>query len=156
MISRLASLGIAQDLGARDGRWRGVLVQGLSAAALLAGVLGASWAAVGLNAPIAEMHALAMAAGARPAPVTPVVCSAAAPAPGATFAGPVLHVFDGKTLCIAQGPTPSEWVLVRLSESDAADRPALMEEVFARQMVCVAEHSDVQGVSAHCRLADED
>jgi hypothetical protein len=42
-------------------------------------------------------------------------CRAPAPAVGQTVSGPVLHVIDGRTLCIAQGPTPDRWIALRIS-----------------------------------------
>lgn len=66
-------------------------------------------------------------------------CRAPAPAAGQTVTGPVLHVIDGRTLCIAQGPTPDRWIPLRISPSVAAlplDRERLMAAAFSRSLIC--------------------
>lgn len=71
------------------------------------------------------------------------ICRGAAPAVGATLAGPVLHVIDGERLCVAQGFDPATWVEVQIAEaqlhktSDAPPaRGALMAGAFAQDAVC--------------------
>lgn len=74
--------------------------------------------------------------------VTPALaqtCRAQAPATGQTISGPVLHVIDGRTLCVAQGPTPDQWIPVRISSAMAAlpaDRERLMAVAFAQSLQC--------------------
>ncbi|KQY28262.1 hypothetical protein ASD21_16170 [Caulobacter sp. Root1455] len=66
-------------------------------------------------------------------------CRAPAPAAGQTVSGPVLHVIDGRTLCIAQGPTPDRWIPLRISPAWAAlpvDRDRLMAATFAQSLTC--------------------
>jgi hypothetical protein len=81
-------------------------------------------------------------------------CTAAAPARGVSFSGTVLQVIDGRTLCVAAGPTPADWVRVRLTDA-AADqtRGALMAAAFARSVVCLAASADEDGARGVC-LAD--
>ena len=81
-------------------------------------------------------------------------CAAAPPATGADFSGPVLQVIDGRTLCIAQGPTPDRWVRVRLAGvHDREGRGALMAASFARDLTCRAVRRDEDGVVASCSLS---
>ena len=74
--------------------------------------------------------------------VTPALaqtCRAPAPAAGQTISGPVLHVIDGRTLCLAQGPTPDQWIPVRISLAVATlpdDRERLMAATFAQSLTC--------------------
>ncbi|GGL25373.1 MULTISPECIES: hypothetical protein [Caulobacter] len=66
-------------------------------------------------------------------------CRAPAPVAGTTVSGPVLHVIDGRTLCIAQGPTPERWIPLRVSPTLAAlpaDRERLMAAAFSRSLTC--------------------
>jgi hypothetical protein len=86
-------------------------------------------------------------------PVASVVCGAAPPSAGTVFSGPVLHVFDGRTFCVAQGPTPSEWVRVTLAgEALARTRANLMAAAFAKQVLCHADRAGQVGVVARCVL----
>jgi len=83
------------------------------------------------------------------------ICSAAPPSRGATFAGPVLHVIDGRTLCVALGPRPDEWVRLRLSEvAPSTRRSTLMAAIFAKRVVCVADGDDRDGAVGRCALDD--
>lgn len=84
-------------------------------------------------------------------PLGPAACSAEAPAAGSVFSGPVLQVIDGRTLCVADGPTPDHWVRVRLADVAAGrSRTALMAAVFAKDVICVADRRDGQGVVGRC------
>jgi hypothetical protein len=88
-----------------------------------------------------------------PPPVASVRCGAATPAEGEAFEGPVLHVFDGATLCVAKGPDPSQWIPVELADPVVAGgRQAMMAAAFAKRVVCVAGHAGARGVLAHCQL----
>ena len=83
--------------------------------------------------------------------IPPAACTGAAPASGAVFSGPVLQVIDGRTLCVADGPTPDRWVQVRLSDvMDRSQRSAMMAAVFAKDVICTAERRDGQGVVGRC------
>ena len=80
-------------------------------------------------------------------------CSAAPPAPGASFTGTVLQVIDGRTICVAQGPTPDQWVRVRLSDAGAnLVRGALMAAAFSKQVVCVTGAPDADGAVGVCTV----
>jgi hypothetical protein len=66
-------------------------------------------------------------------------CHAPAPAIGQTVSGPVLHVIDGRTLCLAQGPTPDRWIPLRIAPAAPAlpiDRERLMAAAFSRSLTC--------------------
>jgi hypothetical protein len=83
--------------------------------------------------------AAALAALAFGAPALAQVCHAPAPAAGQVVTGPVLHVIDGRTLCIAQGPTPDQWIPLRISPAVTAlpaDRERLMAAAFSQSLTC--------------------
>ncbi|HWF77302.1 MAG TPA: hypothetical protein VN694_09010 [Caulobacteraceae bacterium] len=83
----------------------------------------------------------------------PAACTAPAPALGAAFTGTVLQVIDGRTLCVAFGPSPDQWVRVRLTDAGPTlPRGALMATAFAREITCVAGAADGEGLSAVCTL----
>jgi hypothetical protein len=78
-------------------------------------------------------------------------CTAASPAAGEVFSGPVLQVIDGRTLCVADGPTPDRWVRVRLSDiPEGRARGALMAAAFAKDVICTADRRDREGVVGRC------
>ncbi len=97
----------------------------------------------------------ALPAQAGPARVSIVApCTASAPADGQMLSGPVLQVIDGRTLCIAKGPTPDQWIKVRLADVyDREARSALMAATFAKDVDCRVEGADAQGVVARCNVA---
>ena len=80
-------------------------------------------------------------------------------APGATFSGRVTYVGDGDSLCVAVGPSPSQWVEVRLEDfyapelhapgGEAAKR-ALVRAAFGRRLVCQASHQSYDRIVAAC------
>lgn len=82
-------------------------------------------------------------------------CRAAAPIAGQTVSGPVIHVIDGRTLCVAQGPTPDQWIALRISPEMTAlpaDRERLMAAAFSQSLTCkVTGGGPVK--SATCTLA---
>ncbi len=79
-------------------------------------------------------------------------CTAAAPVDG-VISGPVLQVIDGRTLCVATGPTPDQWVRVRLSDiHDREARGSLMAAAFAKTVVCGTTGRDEDGVVGRCIL----
>ena len=92
--------------------------------------------------------------GAQPtrlAPPSMAACTAAPPARGVSFTGTVLQVIDGHTLCVAFGPSPDQWVRVRLADGGASlPRGALMAAAFAKEVTCVAGASDGEGLTAVC------
>lgn len=90
------------------------------------------------------------------------LCTAAPPSLGTTLRGPVLHVLDGVTLCLALGTTPDTWIPLQIAEARggstsqtaAPARGTLMAVAFARDITC-----EVVGVShgrsvADCRVDD--
>ena len=73
------------------------------------------------------------------APALAQTCRAPTPPVGQVVSGPVLHVLDGQTLCVALGPTPDRWVALRISPSVTplpADRGRLMAATFSRHLRC--------------------
>lgn len=115
-------------------------------AAGMAGVL--AQAAVYCAVPATQM----MTVGAPP--VAAVACTAPEPAVGQAFEGTVLHVFDGRTLCVAQGPHPSQWIRAKLEDStDASARPAVMSALFARHVDCRVVGRSAEGAVVRCTVA---
>ncbi|HXQ46827.1 MAG TPA: hypothetical protein VN806_09435 [Caulobacteraceae bacterium] len=91
--------------------------------------------------------------GARAPTVAAVQCTAPAPERGAAFSGPVLQVIDGRSLCVAEGPTPASWVRVTLAGApDRGDRSDLMTAAFARRVTCVVDQRNEDGVLARCTI----
>jgi glucose/arabinose dehydrogenase len=126
----------------------GALLVQLAALAMIAAT-----AAAPLTCPPAPALSPAPAPQARFAPPPPAACTAAAPARGASFTGTVLQVIDGHTLCVAFGPSPDQWVRVRLADaSSGLPRGALMAAAFAREITCVAGATDGEGLTAVCTL----
>jgi hypothetical protein len=88
-----------------------------------------------------------LSAGAAAAQTAP--CRGEAPAAGAEVHGPVLHVIDGQTLCVATGTDPSQWLAVKLEDAPAGSSwGALMSVAFAKDVTCVAQG----GNGAVCRI----
>lgn len=118
---------------------------------------------------IAALAATTCASAALAAPDRPAQapCTGAAPAPGASFSGPVMQVIDGDRLCVAAGPTPDQWVEVRpaglikaAGQSPRAARSAMLSATFAKRLDCVAGDKAGGAVTAVCalggaRLSDE-
>jgi hypothetical protein len=80
-----------------------------------------------------------LAASALCAPALAQTCRAPAPAIGQSVSGPVLHVIDGRTLCIARGPTPDQWIPLRIMPAVPAlpvDRERLMAAAFSQSLTC--------------------
>jgi hypothetical protein len=90
------------------------------------------------------------------------ICTAPAPAAGQVVRGPILHVEDGRTLCVALGATPDSWVRLTLADAPSAtgvqhaamdqssDNPrgTLMAIAFSRNAVCEVREAG----QAVCRI----
>jgi hypothetical protein len=109
--------------------------------------------------PLALYLALAAAslaaplAAAQTCPAMPQLarCAAAAPGVGQRVSGPVLQVIDGDTLCVALGPTPDQWVRVRLADGVAGvSRAQLMAAAFAHTVDCDVVRAEADGAVAVC------
>lgn len=80
-------------------------------------------------------------------------CVAQAPSVGQSFEGTVLQVIDGQTLCVAEGPTPAEWIRVTIAGAPPdSDRGTLMAASFGRVLDCVAVRAVTTGVEARCEV----
>ena len=89
------------------------------------------------------------------APAIAQTCRGPAPAVGATVTGPVLHVIDGQTLCIAQGPTPDHWIPLTITArltSMPVDRERLMAAAFSQSLTCQVTGDRGATRSATCTL----
>ena len=70
------------------------------------------------------------------------VCRGEAPAGAETIRGPVLHVLDGDTLCVAMGADPSTWVAIRIADglrnasTAGPERETLMAASFGQDVTC--------------------
>jgi len=80
---------------------------------------------------------------------------------GAVFSGPVAYVGDGDGLCVAVGPTPDQWVEVRLADFYAPElsepcgkeaKRALETLVMDKAVSCTAQKRSYDRVVAICRL----
>jgi hypothetical protein len=84
---------------------------------------------------------------------TPIVaaCTARPPSLGEVFAGAVLQVINGRTICVAQGPTPADWIRVTIAGAPQdGSRGALMAASFGRSVECVAVRATKDGIQARC------
>jgi len=107
---------------------------------------------VALAAVMILTAALSGAAHAAPSAVT-VACNAPAPTLGAEVSGPVPQVIDGRTFCLAEGPTPASWLKVTLAgDAGAGGRSDLMAAAFARRVTCVVYKRGDDGVVARCAV----
>lgn len=85
--------------------------------------------------------------------VIPAACSAVAPKAGEIFSGTVLEIVDGGTICVAQGPTPDRWILVKLAGARSGQtKGALAAATFAKHVSCVAHRSQGQGLISQCTI----
>ena len=86
--------------------------------------------------------------------VAAVPCTAPAPAAWrGRSPGLCLQVIDGRSFCLAEGPTPASWLKVTLAGvADAQDRSDLMAAAFARRVTCVVDQRDQDGVLARCAI----
>lgn len=111
-------------------------------------------AMIGAAAQVASLcvDPASLSVGAMAAPAG-VDCSAKPPAPGQMLSGTVLQVIDGRSVCIAKGPAPSQWVRAELDDSrDASARSAVMAALFAKHLDCVVVSGGSAGVIARCTL----
>ncbi|RAK63359.1 hypothetical protein [Phenylobacterium kunshanense] len=96
----------------------------------------------------------ALAGGAQAA-----VCRGEAPAEATMIRGPVLHVLDGETLCVALGADPSMWVPVRLADDLAKAstappaRETLMAASFGQDVTCRIVGRDADALLGACEVA---
>ena len=87
------------------------------------------------------------------------VCQGEAPTGAETIRGPVLHVLDGETLCVAMGAEPSTWVPVRIAEgltrasTAAPQRQTLMAASFGQDVTCRITGRGDGVVLGECRTA---
>src|SRR5512142_573219 len=81
--------------------------------------------------------------------------------PGATFAGRVVYVGDGDSLCVATGQGPRGWVEVRIADFFApelheaggeAAKATLARLAYGRWATCVADHQSYDRIVAACRI----
>jgi micrococcal nuclease len=81
--------------------------------------------------------------------------------PGSMFSGPVSYVGDGDSLCVAVGPSPAEWVEVRISDFYAPElnapggqeaKAALERIAKGRRVKCRAIRQSYDRVVARCAL----
>lgn len=81
--------------------------------------------------------------------------------PGSTFSGPVAHIGDGDSLCVAVGPGRESLVEVRIADfyapelsapGGATAKQALSDIAYRRTVTCRAQHRSHDRVVAVCRL----
>lgn len=72
---------------------------------------------------------------------------------GSTVRGPVLHVLDGETLCVALSPSPSDWAALRLADAPpASTRSLLMAVAFAEDVDCTVVDAQAGEAVAVCAV----
>ena len=111
----------------------------------------------------AGLSLCALAGTARAETVAP--CTGPHPVAGAQIRGPVLHVIDGDTICIALGYAPDEWIALRLADAPVTSpirrvssreetdpRAVLMAAAFARMAECRTELDRRGEVVAVCTV----
>lgn len=78
---------------------------------------------------------------------------------GAEFSGQVRYVGDGDSLCVARGPSPEDWIEVRLEDFYApelhdpggpAAKRALTEVALGKAVTCRADHQSHDRIVATC------
>lgn len=92
-------------------------------------------------------------------------CSGPRPVAGVQIRGPVLHIIDGDTICVALGYAPDEWIPLRLADApvaspihrvsnreDADPKAVLMVAAFAKTAECVTELDRRGQVVAVCTV----
>ncbi len=81
--------------------------------------------------------------------------------PGSTFSGQVSYVGDGDSLCVALGPSPTDWVEVRIADFYAPElhepggqeaKAALERIAKGRRVECRAVRQSYDRVVAPCAL----
>ena len=119
--------------------------------------MASDWArSIGTAGALALLSLAAPAFAQMSAQTGPQTCRATAPTVGQTVSGPVLHVIDGQTLCIALGPTPDQWIPLRVSASATplpADRERLMAATFSQALECRITSGRGAVKAAACTLA---
>lgn len=82
-------------------------------------------------------------------------------AKGRTFSGPVTHIGDGDSLCVATGLGANTWVEVRVADFYSPElhapggkeaKRALERIAFGNRAVCTAQHRSYDRVVAVCRI----
>lgn len=80
---------------------------------------------------------------------------------GQVFSGPVAYVGDGDSLCVALGPSRTQWAEVRLADFYAPElhdgggpeaKDTLSRLVEGKRVECVAQHRSYDRVVAVCRF----
>jgi len=81
--------------------------------------------------------------------------------PGRPFAGPVVYIGDGDSLCVGVGQGPGAWVEIRLADYYAPEladaggieaKATLARIAKGKRVECVAQHRSYDRVVAVCRL----
>lgn len=114
---------------------------------------------------VAGLSLSAVAGPAKAAPAEP--CTGPRPVAGVQIRGPVLHVIDGETICVALGYAPDEWIRLRLADApvtspirrisnsttaQADPRGVMMAAAFARMAECRTELDANRQVVAVCTV----
>lgn len=109
---------------------------------------------------------LSLCAAAAPATAAPAQpCRGPAPVAGAEIRGPVLHVIDGETICVALGYAPDQWIRLRLADApvppairrvsnreEADPKRVMMAAAFAKMADCRTELDRDREVVAVCTV----
>jgi len=105
------------------------------------------------------------AEAATPAAPAAQPCGGPSPVAGVEIRGPVLHVIDGETLCVALGFETDTWIKLRIADMppppvrktstaglETNPRGALMQVAMARMADCKTVKDDAGEVAALCTI----
>jgi hypothetical protein len=113
----------------------------------------AAAAAASLMAAMTRAAPVATSLGVVGDPPPAVACTGRAPTVGQAFRGAVLQVIDGRTLCVARGPSPKDWLRVRVSGvPEYSSRRALMAASFGQVVSCTIVSTLRANVEARCTI----
>lgn len=93
-------------------------------------------------------------------------CTGPSPVAGVEIRGPVLHVIDGQTICVALGFETDAWIRLKLADAPVAKalrktsntgqepdpRGALMQAALAKMATCRTIRDQSGGVAALCEV----
>lgn len=93
-------------------------------------------------------------------------CKGPSPVAGVEIRGPVLHVIDGQTLCVALGFETDAWIRLRIADApqakpilktstagdDVDPRGALMQVALAKMATCRTQKDKAGEVEAVCEI----
>jgi len=99
--------------------------------------------------------ATALLAAPSPCAAAEPICGGEPPTVGTTVKGPILHILDGRTVCVARTSDPRTWVALKVVQADPTSdlaRRRLASVAFAQDAICTVT-SVHRGAEARCTVA---